>query len=784
MEKLLFPVLATILIGPSLAFANAPEIAGRDCKERVTFEQRLCDPGKANVVAAPFDLYARARDIPIDPVAGASLPAAFTAYVYDFNADANSGWLAPPVFHIPRPFPHTPAILGTLKFALHNGLPDVLDNTIMINKAIPAGPQPLNIHTHGLVVLPHAADANGAYGDYVGVLACPQSTAASCPHEPKDLQMTQVCGVAKNAQSSHTCPGMGHAGHSGSASMAGVQHVHGHDVLLGPVNYNIEIPGIHPASFGWFHPHAHEISSAQVGAGLSGVLTIGTLCSDPSLDAPSRNAFCTEANNEPVLTSNVRERVLMLKDLQVFEDRQGTAPVNAGGNTTQPAKHPSAEGYRIVPTCKTPGLNAQGICAFDADPDGAATAIPGNWLFTVNGQLKPSIAMTLGVPELWRTANVSANATYRLSLCRDAPAPDTDNALLVSCSSYKGFQIVSLDGGTKITDPTLKAETEILLPPGARAEIWIVPEAGDHFSLVQKGFKKPDLYPPAILATVTAGDAPLSANTGGPLSPSFVSAPADAQAVLASAARPAFEKPDDCEHRPEAAGVNDWLSLDGTDQTVSLFFGKISGDLPEILTLGIVPGDVRTSSDPQIKAQIEDCLAGADPDRLSCKYFKGGPFRMEDRNLCLKHGARITFRIFNLTGETHNFHIHQQKFAVSSQGAMNSTDVPTAAVGGSLNQRQIASNGAAAPSASTPQTDNTFIVDSVPVPSVWPTDSDANPQAPPTDFNGHPVVAVETVTMTFDKPQQVGDFVFHCHILEHEDKGMMKRITVWTKDAH
>ena len=774
MRKLLFPFLAAILIAPSLASAGSPSIRGRSCTERVTFEQPLCDLGTANVVAAPFDLYAKARDIEIDPVAGASLPAAFTAYVYDFGADVNSGWLAPPVFHIPRPYQHVPASLGTMRFTLHNVLPDALDNTIMINQAIPAGPQPVNIHTHGLVLVPHAADANGAYGDYVGVLACPQSTAASCPHEPKDLQMTQVCGVAKSAQSGHACPGMGHAGHLGPAPAAGVQHVHGHDVLLGSVNYSIDIPGIHPASFAWFHPHAHEISSAQVGAGLSGVLTIGTLCSDPSLDTASRNTFCRDVNGEPVLKPNARERVMMLKDLQVYDERQGTAPVTSGGNPTQPAKHPSAEGYRIVPTCNTPGLVAQAFCHFDADPDGAATTIAGNWLFTVNGQLKPTIAMTVGTPELWRVANISANATYRLSLRNDSPAPDNDDPALATCSSYKGFQIVSLDGGTKITDPALKAETEILLPPGARADIWIVPQVGDHFWLVQKGFKKPDLYPPAILATVTAPNPPTSAEAGGALSLGFVSAPVNAQVMSASATQPAFEKPDDCEHRPETAGVNDWLSLDGTNETVSLFFGKISGDLPEILTLGIVRGDVQTSSDPQIKAQIEDCLAGGDPDRLSCRYLKGGPFRMEDRSLCLKHGARITFRIFNLTGETHNFHIHQQKFAVSSQGTMSSTEASTAAVGGSLNQRQLASSRVAAPSTSTPQTDNTFIVDSVPVPSVWSTDAQGNLQPP----------AIETVTMKFDKPQQVGDFVFHCHILEHEDKGMMKRITVWTKDAH
>ncbi|MCB2035922.1 MAG: multicopper oxidase domain-containing protein [Ottowia sp.] len=30
----------------------------------------------------------------------------------------------------------------------------------------------------------------------------------------------------------------------------------------------------------------------------------------------------------------------------------------------------------------------------------------------------------------------------------------------------------------------------------------------------------------------------------------------------------------------------------------------------------------------------------------------------------------------------------------------------------------------------------------------------------------------------FDRPEQVGRFVYHCHILEHEDKGMMSVIQV------
>lgn len=35
------------------------------------------------------------------------------------------------------------------------------------------------------------------------------------------------------------------------------------------------------------------------------------------------------------------------------------------------------------------------------------------------------------------------------------------------------------------------------------------------------------------------------------------------------------------------------------------------------------------------------------------------------------------------------------------------------------------------------------------------------------------------VVMSFDAKQQVGRFVFHCHILKHEDKGLMAPIEVW-----
>jgi len=35
-----------------------------------------------------------------------------------------------------------------------------------------------------------------------------------------------------------------------------------------------------------------------------------------------------------------------------------------------------------------------------------------------------------------------------------------------------------------------------------------------------------------------------------------------------------------------------------------------------------------------------------------------------------------------------------------------------------------------------------------------------------------------TIRMDFRDPQTVGTFVYHCHILNHEDQGMMAKIQV------
>jgi FtsP/CotA-like multicopper oxidase with cupredoxin domain len=37
--------------------------------------------------------------------------------------------------------------------------------------------------------------------------------------------------------------------------------------------------------------------------------------------------------------------------------------------------------------------------------------------------------------------------------------------------------------------------------------------------------------------------------------------------------------------------------------------------------------------------------------------------------------------------------------------------------------------------------------------------------------------------MSFDADQQIGRYVFHCHILKHEDNGLMAPFEVWGPGA-
>ena len=111
----------------------------------------------------------------------------------------------------------------------------------------------------------------------------------------------------------------------------------------------------------------------------------------------------------------------------------------------------------------------------------------------------------------------------------------------------------------------------------------------------------------------------------------------------------------------------------------------------------------------------------------------------------------------NRTSALHNFHIHQMKFRLATAKELNDHKIdltaelpstcrePTAG----CTDYKLYDEGAAG--------ELTKLHDTIPVP---------------------PQKRVYLI-MSFDAPEQIGRFVFHCHILKHEDNGLMAPIEVW-----
>ncbi len=115
-------------------------------------------------------------------------------------------------------------------------------------------------------------------------------------------------------------------------------------------------------------------------------------------------------------------------------------------------------------------------------------------------------------------------------------------------------------------------------------------------------------------------------------------------------------------------------------------------------------------------------------------------------------GVQETWEIVNLTAEDHNFHIHQTRFYLLAGGASGGTTIP-----GSINQAMV-------------------LHDNIPLPRPTPAANAAQ-----CDGTLGPVrsgACKPTTTVVAIPFRELGDFVFHCHILEHEDGGMMARIRV------
>ena len=122
-------------------------------------------------------------------------------------------------------------------------------------------------------------------------------------------------------------------------------------------------------------------------------------------------------------------------------------------------------------------------------------------------------------------------------------------------------------------------------------------------------------------------------------------------------------------------------------------------------------------------------------------------------HICPRLGESEVWEVVNTTSELHNFHLHQVKFRLSVQtdpGAppdLNPIVDPTGIIAKYMPEVQGAS----------PKARADLFHDTLPI--------------PPADAKGN--AGKLFITVPFYAREQIGTYVMHCHILAHEDGGMM-----------
>jgi L-ascorbate oxidase len=485
------------------------------------------------------------------------------------------------------------------------------------------------------------------------------------------------------------------------------------------VDYKIQIPEDHPSGLYWFHPHIHGISERQIAAGLAGIVTVGQVS-----DYVCVGISCDEAQG----TATARH--LILKDMQVLKNGMLLPHVDSGFCR----EAPDAPGQAGCAGLKAPYPTPMDYTG-------------GRWFFTINGQQNPTLTVGSANGQLWRIVNTSASTTYRLNLWDPASqrqmlmrvisidgvsinvGADTDPAALITQAGNR-FAPLTCPGNGGLAAEGVCA-TYLHLMPSSRAEVWVTyrgldgvvqaPPVGASLVLRSSGYAAGpggDVWPAIDLAKVAfaPGDGPAEPVTVT----SQVARLTNPQRISAALSRANADVPVDTSCMPLAAGHKRRIFFGGTN-TVPYSFG-----------LGYEEIDTQGQSVPGTFVDI----SAFDPTQPTVCV----PLAADN--------AAVTeqWELVNLQASDHNFHMHQAHFSVLSQASVAATAVPDQLSGVPL------------------------MMDSLPLIHA---DGDCATVA---DWRrgactAHPA----TIEIHF---AIAGDFVYHCHILAHEDAGMMAVIRV------
>ena len=517
-------------------------------------------------------------------------------------------------------------------------------------------------------------------------------------------------------------------------------HQHGM-IRMDFVDYRINIPQDHPSGLFWFHPHVHGLSLNQLSSGLSGILSVGEV-----------------RDYVEVVPNTVRH--LILKDMQVLA--AGTFQMEDNPFT---AVDGEVLHQQIADFCEqrdTGGPNSRlGFCEGEPDEHGTGNSFIGSrWFFTINGQVFPTIRMTSAEGEVWRLTNASGQFSYRLNLIDDGSRKPISMQLIaidgvsIDVKAASPANTLVAAGGNKFTVVDCTPGTpsrfvcvrDLVMMPSSRAEVWVTYRAENGAAVA-----------PPMGTTATLRQGLINLGPAGESWPEFKLAkvefahPASDKAAVsvtgtttAALSTKSFTGGESAAPPMEGAGSCKPLAQGHRRR---IFFG-VEKPTDAATSFGLGYEEVDQSGAVVPGTQVP--VSAFDPSRTTVciPLGPGGAPTLE------------TWELVNLATEIHNFHIHQTKFKVLEATALQQVGIP-------------------APDAPPPNVP-VILEDNVPVPfaigNIPEIEDDQNGYCTIDQWRSGECTARPIV---LEIPfSQLGEFVYHCHILEHEDGGMMARIRV------
>jgi len=577
----------------------------------------------------------------------------------------------------------------------------------------------------------------------------------------------------------------------------------GRDEAAFSFEYEVPIPGVgqldarvlekdgvieHPSGLNWYHSHLHGRSSDQVMGGLSGLLSVGDAKANVLSCRPDRGNLGQCLNEVGADTVDLKARTdvryVILRDIAL---KNISALPEAAGDKTADWAPEDKDWRRELGQCQVwPTQGGQpeprpsfrkGYC--QRDPSKA-------WLFTLNGQRFPTITVANGKNLLLRLGNLSPNLAYWLELYNEKDETDKLPLTLLSVDGVVPATPVDEDNASRRV--AAFSVPHFLFMPASRAEVYLRNDRAHAeqkvYILRTKGLiagkdnSLSDRWPEIQLARIVFERTDITSE-----------AEIARNAVVAKARLAAtFEAPSMLPPRLPDGCVADIDPTKGEHRRVTFRDSGLTSDGREtawsILTEIVQPPDGTSAANPApekaFKADSSKTVGLKEDDGS----IRGIPFEEYDLgggmidwsnpnkpHTCIhidsadplhKGSHKQLWVLFNATSALHNFHIHQMKFRLATVDELKE--------GHKIKlEGEPANTCPAAPEPCNEPDYRLYDDGSLGRETRW--------------HDTLPIPAGKRVyvIMSFDAPQQLGRFVFHCHILKHEDNGLMAPIEVWTQ---